>query len=146
MHEIIEEKEFEMKIHELFDFTQNFEERIKWDSQTKAINFMSNESLLQKGAKVAVISNKGLKMETEYLTFERPNELSIKMTNTSPIFKNFIGRWDYQESSQSHSSIKITYRFQLKFPYTIISFIVSKKIRNNINTKLNNLHEVIVNR
>ena len=146
MHEIIEEKEFEMEIHELFDFTQNFEERIKWDSQTQAINFMNNESELKKGAKVAVISNKGLKMETEYLTFERPKELSIKMTNTSPIFKNFIGRWDYQESSQSHSSIKITYQFQLKFPYTIISFIVSKKIRNNINTKLNNLHEVIVNR
>lgn len=146
MHEINEEKEFEMEIHELFDFTQNFEERIKWDSQTKSINFMSNESLLQKGAKVAVISNKGLKMETEYLTFERPHELSIKMTNTSPILKTFIGRWDYKEPTKNHTFIKITYEFHLKFPYTIINSIVSKKIRKNINTKLNNLNEVIVNR
>jgi ribosome-associated toxin RatA of RatAB toxin-antitoxin module len=146
MYKISEEKEFNMEINTLFDFTQNFEERIKWDSQTKAITFMNNELLLKEGVQVAVTSNKGLRMETEYLTFEKPHELSIKMINSSPIFKTFKGKWEYKESPNRRTIIKITYLFELKFPYEIINSIVSKKIRKNINTKLHNLNQIIVNR
>lgn len=69
MHQITEKGIVNKHIESLFEFTQDFEKRIQWDSQTKSITFMNSESELKKGAQVTVISNKGVKMDTEYTIF-----------------------------------------------------------------------------
>ena len=82
---------FDRDIDWLFDFTQDFNNRKKWDKQTLEINFIGDCIELKKGTRVYTKSIEGITMETEYLTFKSPNEISIKMINTSPIFRDFIG-------------------------------------------------------
>jgi hypothetical protein len=120
----------------LFDFTQNFSERKKWDKQTEEIEFFADSTKLEKGAKVYTKSIEGIKMETEYLTFNPPTEISIKMLNKSSIFKSFIGTWYYCESEKGRTTLRITYQFNLRFPYNLVKNKVRKKIRINMTKKL----------
>ena len=133
---ISEELIINRKINDLFDFTQNFSERKKWDKQTKEIKFMDGYSKLRKGAKVYTESSEGIKMETEYLTFNPSSEISIKMLNHSRVFKSFIGTWNYVELKKKKTLLKITYEFNLRFPYSIIPMRISKRIKNNMVNKL----------
>lgn len=127
---------FDRDIDWLFDFTQDFNNRKKWDKQTFEINFIGDCIELKKGTRVYTKSIEGITMETEYLTFKSPNEISIKMINTSPIFRDFIGTWNYDSIDNLKTTIKITYCFNLRFPYNFIKRKVSQKIRANMTEKL----------
>ena len=120
----------------LFGFSQNINERRKWDKQTLEINFLDDFTELQKGARVYTKSIEGIRMDTEYLTFESPNEISIKMLNESPVFKSFVGSWNYSKIENSRTKLKISYQFNLRFPYNLIPKKVSRKIKVNIAKKL----------
>lgn len=146
MHQITEKGIVNKNIEPLFEFTQDFEKRIQWDSQTKSITFMNSESELKKGVQVTVISNKGVKMDTEYTIFTPPHKLSIIMLNESTIFKSFNGTWEYRSISDNRTELTITYEFELQPFYSIISPLVNNRIRKNIKSKLSDLASVFVNR
>lgn len=140
---ISETETFNRDIKWLFDFTQDFNNRKKWDKQTLEIGFINECKELKKGAKVLTKSVEGVCMETKYLTFKSPNEISIKMINKSKIFKDFIGAWNYSSSDINKTDLKITYSFNLKFPYSVIKHKVSQKIRFNMTKKLRLLKEYL---
>lgn len=123
-------------INWLFDFTQNLSERTKWDKQTKQVAFCDGFERLEKGARVYTESVEGIRMDTEYLTFEKPNEISIKMLNKSRLFKSFIGTWNYLPVENEKTTLQITYQFTLRFPYTLLAGTVNRKIKNNLSKKL----------
>ena len=90
---IREHANFKEDIYELFDFTQNWKERTKWDKQTKALGFLENSYQLKKGAKMYTESTEGVKMETEYIVFNRPNKITIKrsqLAKTHGFHKGFL--------------------------------------------------------
>ena len=120
----------------LFDYTQDFSERIKWDKQTRKIEFIGQTNELKKGALVYTESKEGIGMDTEYLIFKKPEQISIKMINKSNLFKSFTGKWDYIKLDNNTSVLKITYQFNLRFPYNLIAKIVQRKIKNNMDSKL----------
>ena len=138
-YSISEVETYNRDIKWLFDFTQDFNYRKKWDKQTLEIDFIDECKELKKGAKVFTKSIEGFFMETEYLTFKSPNEISIKMINKSPIFKDFIGTWNYDSTDNVKTILKITYCFNLRFPYNLIRRKVSQKIRINMTKKLSTL-------
>ena len=140
---ISEIETFDRGIDWLFDFTQDFNNRKKWDKQTKEIDFIGDCVELKQGAKVYTKSLEGVYMETEYLTFKRPSEISIKMINKSSIFKDFIGTWNYEVAEECKTIIKITYCFNLIFPYNLLKSKVSKKIRMNMTKKLSLLKQYL---
>jgi len=127
---------FDRDINWLFNFTQDLNNRKMWDKQTLEIDFIGDIIELKKGTRVYTKSVEGIMMETEYLTFKSPNEISVKMMNEYPIFRNFIGTWKYDSTNNFKTTIKITYSFNLKFPYNLINRKVSQKIRVNMTEKL----------
>lgn len=140
---IFEVEVFDRDIDWLFEFTQNINNRKKWDKQTLEIDFMDDSVELKKGSKVYTKSKEGIYMETEYLTFKSPNEISIKMLNKSSFFDDFIGIWDYTSIDRFKTELKITYCFNLKFPYSLFTRQVSRKIRMNMIKKLSFLREYL---
>lgn len=142
-HTISQEVIINRNIDWLFDFTQNFVERKKWDKQTKEIAFLDGFTTLAKGAKVYTESVEGIRMDTEYLTFKVPTEISIKMLNRSSVFKCFVGAWNYIPIEKEKTTLKITYQFDLRFPYNLIKRTVSKKIKANMTNKLNLLEDYL---
>lgn len=135
-HKISEEIQIQREADWLFDFTQDFGKRLKWDKQTKEIAFMNGHEKLEKGAKVFTVSVEGIRMETVYLSFERSKEISIRMLNRSTVFKDFEGTWNYIPIDTSTTILRISYQFNLRFPYNLASSIVLGRISRNINNKL----------
>ncbi|MDB4160742.1 hypothetical protein N9772_00055 [Bacteroidia bacterium] len=123
----------------LFAFTQDFAERKKWDKQTKSMKFLNGFSTLEKGAQVYTESIEGIRMDTEYLSFDAPNKISIRMLNRSSLFSLFIGTWHYIQLAEDRTSLKITYQFSLRFPFILIKKLVSRRIKANITKKLTDL-------
>jgi ribosome-associated toxin RatA of RatAB toxin-antitoxin module len=140
---ISEAEIYNRNIKWLFDFTQDFINRKKWDKQTSEIDFIGEYKELKKGAVVFTKSIEGVYMETEYLTFKPPTEISVKMLNKSQIFKDFIGTWNYSSNDSNMTELRITYSFNLKFPYNIIKHKISKKIKLNMTNKLSLLKEFL---
>lgn len=128
---------FNESIDWLFSFTQDFIERKKWDKQTLEIGFFDGCTELKKEAKVFTKSREGVYMETEYLTFKAPYEISIKMLNKSPIFKDFVGTWNYDSIDNNNTTLRITYCFNLRFPYSLAKRKMEQRIKVNIAEKLN---------
>ncbi|MGB2129298.1 MAG: hypothetical protein ACPHXR_07445 [Flavicella sp.] len=127
---------FNLDILSLFSFTQDFEKRLQWDLQTKAIGFLEGHTDLKKGAMVYTESIEGVRMDTEYLVFEPPYELSIIMQNKSRVFKTFIGTWKFSEVTNTTTELKIIYQFELQFPFRLIALFVHKRIHKNMRNKL----------
>jgi len=140
-----EEVTIERNIDWLFEFTQDISERRRWDKQTKSIEFIEGFNKLEKGAKVYVESSEGVPMETIYLTFDPPNEISIQMLNRSYIFKNFIGSWNYISKTKNSTSLKITYQYDLRFPFSLFRKKISQRIKNNMKQKLQLLNNHLSN-
>ncbi len=135
-HIISKEIKVNRDIDWLFDFTQDFGERIKWDKQTKEIAFLDGCKKLEKGATVYTVSAEGIRMETEYLRFEPSRIISIRMLNRSSVFKEFVGSWNYISIDESSTVLRITYEFNLRFPYKLVKGLVSNKVSRNISNKL----------
>ena len=140
---IIASKDFPLAQVELFELTQDMELRLKWDKQTKRIEFIAPHKNLEKGCKVLTESVEGVIMETEYLTYIESEEISIKMLNPNSVFKSFNGKWNYISINKESTSLRVTYQFKLKSIYFFIAPLVHKKIRKNMMQKLNNLESYI---
>jgi hypothetical protein len=130
------EKIINRKSDWLFAFTQDFAKRTTWDKQTKSIGFLNGFSTLEKGANVYTESSEGVRMDTEYISFDPPNKISIHMLNRSSLFVSFTGTCDYTELAENRTSIKITYQFSLRFPFILIKKLIFRRIKANITNKL----------
>ena len=135
-HSISEQKAFDSDIEWSFDYTQDFIERKNWDKQTLEIQFMDGHTKLQKGAKVWTKSVEGVIMETEYLAFDPPSKIAVRMLNRSSIFKEFVGSWNYIPMNTRQTILKITYDFSLRFPYNLLKLLVFQRIQRNMVKKL----------
>ena len=86
----------------------------------KIVNqFLVCTTYAQKGAKVWTKSVEGVIMETEYLAFDPPSKIAVRMLNRSSIFKEFVGSWNYIPMNTRQTTLKITYDFSLRFPYNL---------------------------
>ena len=91
---------------------------------------------LVKVAKVFTVSEEGKRMETKYLNCERSGEISIQMLNRSSVFKDFVGTRNYIQENNSKTILRITYQFNLRFPYGLITPLVFMEVRNIMRNKL----------
>jgi hypothetical protein len=64
----------------VFDFTQDYNKRLRWDTFLKKADLIEGAIEAGKGAKSYCVSKNGLGMVTEYITYNRPKVTAIKMT------------------------------------------------------------------
>jgi ribosome-associated toxin RatA of RatAB toxin-antitoxin module len=96
----------------LFDLTQDYGKRLDWDP------FLSKAELHGKEAGVGVrawcVSKlPPMGMETEYVTFHRPDVVAIKMTKGPRILRMFAGSWRF-EPKGSMTRVIFRYRFETR--------------------------------
>jgi len=96
----------------LFDLTQDYSRRLAWDP------FLSKAELHGTEAGVGVRAWCVSKippwgMETEYVTFHRPDVVAIKMTKGPRILKMFAGSWRF-EAKDKLTRVIFRYRFETR--------------------------------
>jgi hypothetical protein len=74
-----------------FDYTQDYENRLKWDTFLKRAELIGGATKADKGVKAYCVAKNGLGMVTEYVSYNRPKATAIKMTKGPFMFKTFLG-------------------------------------------------------
>jgi ribosome-associated toxin RatA of RatAB toxin-antitoxin module len=119
-----------------FDFTQDYDQRLSWDTFLKKADLIEGATKADKGVKAYCVAKNGLGMETEYITFNRQNATAIKMTKGPFMFESFLGSWTFKEIQSNLTEVTFLYSFRLRFPFSIVKKIVKRNLESNVRQRL----------
>jgi ribosome-associated toxin RatA of RatAB toxin-antitoxin module len=131
---------------ETFDYTQDYGNRLKWDTFLKRAELMDGASQADKGVKAYCVAKNGLGMVTEYVSFNRPKATAIKMTKGPYMFSSFLGSWTFKEIGSSQTEVIFLYSFKLRFPFYLASRFIKSNLQANVRRRLSDLKTNIENR
>jgi ribosome-associated toxin RatA of RatAB toxin-antitoxin module len=123
----------------VFDYTQDYGNRLSWDTFLKRAELIDGAQEAGIGVKAYCVAKNGLGMETEYVTFNRPKTTAIKMTKGPFLFKTFLGSWVFKESVKDQTEVTFLYSFNLRFPFNLVNPFVKNNLQNNVKQRLRDL-------
>lgn len=115
------------KPEKVFDFTQDYNKRLQWDTFLKRAELIDGTKNADKGVKAYCVAKNGIGMTTEYVTFNRPKVTAIKMIKGPFMFKSFLGSWTFKEI-ENKTEVIFLYSFTFRFPFNLFTNI----IKNNL--------------
>jgi len=133
------------KSEKVFDFTQSYDNRLKWDTFLKKADLIDGATIADKGVRAYCVAKNGIGMETEYVTYNRPKVTAIKMTKGPFMFKSFLGSWTFREISNYKTEVIFLYSFSLRFPFNILTKIIKNNLQTNVRQRLIDLKVNIEN-
>jgi hypothetical protein len=120
----------------VFDFTQDYNKRLLWDTFLKKADLINGAIKPDKGVKVLCIAKNGIGMETEYVTFKRPNVTAIKMTKGPYMFNSFLGSWSFKTLTENKTEVIFLYSFSLSFPFNLFENFIKNNLQKNVKKRL----------
>ncbi|MES2277645.1 MAG: SRPBCC family protein [Bacteroidota bacterium] len=120
----------------VFDYTQDYANRLKWDVFLKRAELIDGATEAGKGIKAYCVAKNGLGMVTEYVTYNRPKVTAIKMTKGPWMFQSFLGSWTFREISLQQTEVVFLYSFQLRFPFNLAIPFIKTNLQNNVMQRL----------
>lgn len=129
----------------VFDFTQDYTLRLKWDTFLKQADLINGAENADKGAKAYCVAKNGMGMTTEYVTFNRPKVTAIKMTKGPYLFKSFLGSWTFKPTGENQTEVSFLYSFSLRFPFNLINALIKNNLQNNVRQRLADLKNNVEN-
>lgn len=136
----------EAKSEQVFDFTQDYSKRLKWDTFLKKAVLIDVATNADKGVKAYCVAKNGLAMVTEYVTYNRPKVTAIKMTKGPFMFKSFLGSWTFKELSADKTEVIFLYSFLLRFPFSVMTKFIKQNLQTNVKQRLIELKSNIENK
>lgn len=129
----------------VFDFTQDYNKRLKWDTFLKKADLIDGATAAETGVKAYCVAKNGLGMVTEYITYNRPRVTAIKMTKGPYLFKSFLGSWTFKEISINKTEVIFLYSFTLRFPFKLLTNFIKNNLQTNVKQRLVDLKKNIEN-
>lgn len=121
---------------EIFDYTQDYNNRLNWDTfLTKAI-LIEGATEAETGVKAYCVAKNGLGMVTEYVSFNRPKATAIKMTKGPYLFSSFLGSWTFKLLSENQTEVIFLYSFGLRFPFSLFKKAIKNNLQANVRQRL----------
>jgi ribosome-associated toxin RatA of RatAB toxin-antitoxin module len=123
----------------VFDFTQDYSKRLRWDTFLKKAELINGATEAGKGVKAYCVAHNGMGMVTEYVSFNRPRVTAIKMTKGPFLFKSFLGSWTFKELAEKKTEVLFLYSFTLRFPFSIATGYIRRTLEKNVKQRLTDL-------
>jgi len=120
----------------IFDYTQDYKMRLKWDTFLTEAYLLENATKADNGVKAWCVTRHGMGMETQYVSFNRPKVTAIKMTKGPYMFRNFAASWTFKEETPGVTKVTYIYSFSLRFPFNVATFFIKSILRRNVKTRL----------
>ncbi|ABG59489.1 type II toxin-antitoxin system RatA family toxin [Cytophaga hutchinsonii] len=127
----------------IFDVTQDYAQRLRWDTFLKQAELIEGAERAGKGVKAYCAAKNGMGMVTEYVTFNRPKATAINMTKGPYMFESFLGSWNYKHIGENETEVIFLYAFSLRFPFNLIWKIVENNLQRNVRQRLLDLKKYI---
>lgn len=129
----------EEKAETVFDFTQDYQKRLAWDTFLKQADLIEGATAAGKGVKTYCVAQNGVGITSEYVTYNRPKVTAVKMTKGPYMFKTFLGSWNFKEESPTHTQVTFLYSFTLRFPFSLFKNYIRNTLQKNVRQRLRDL-------
>lgn len=126
----------------VFDFTQDYDQRLSWDTFLKRAELIGTTEA-DVGVKAWCVSKHGLGMETEYVSFNRPKVTAVRQSKPSTLFKDFSGSWKYENINHDEVQVTFTYSYLLRGFFDWFSWIIHRILLQNVKQRLKDLKSVV---
>ncbi len=120
----------------VFDYTQDYQKRLSWDTFLKQADLIDGATEAGKGVKTYCVAQNGVGIESEYVTFNRPKVTAVKMTQGPYMFKTFLGSWTFKEEPPAQTQVIFLYSFTLRFPFSLFKKYIRNKLQKNVRQRL----------
>src|SRR4051812_4246920 len=80
----------------LFDLSQDYALRLKWDPFLRGLRFLQGATEPDVGVRVWVQAWTGLTMTVEYVSYNRPHVVAMRMIRGPLLFRSFAGSWRFE--------------------------------------------------
>jgi ribosome-associated toxin RatA of RatAB toxin-antitoxin module len=127
----------------VFDYTQDYKQRLSWDTFLKKAVLVNGATRAAMGVKAYCVAKNGLGMETEYVSFNPPRATAVKMTKGPWLFKNFLGSWTFKEMPGGETEVIFLYSFAVRFPFNVLGFFIRHRLQRNVQQRLLDLKHCI---
>lgn len=108
-------------VQEVFDFAQDQAGRKGWDPYVEHLRATKlKNGFPTLGTKVEVTAWHGLKMTCEYIKYDRPHCVTIKMLEGPGILESFAGTWRFMHLDHDKTAVIFHYAFQMKDKYRFL--------------------------
>ena len=123
----------------VFDYTQDYGQRLVWDTFLREAVLVDGATHAGKGVKAWCVSKQGLGMETEYVSFNPPAVTAVKMTRGPWMFESFAGSWKFDEVDPQTTTTTFTYSFSLRTPVRLLTPVFKRILVSNVQGRLRDL-------
>src|SRR5215510_12372824 len=96
----------------LFDLTQDYDRRLEWDPFLSEARLVGGARVAGVGARAWCAAYGFMGMETEYVSFRRPDLVAVRMTRGPTLLASFAVSWRFAELSEDQT--RVTFRYHLK--------------------------------
>lgn len=120
----------------IFDYTQDYANRLKWDTFLKKAELIEGAVKAGLGVKANCVAKNGLGMITEYVSFNRPEGTAVKMTKGPFMFKSFAGSWKFNQLDPNLTEVVFIYSFELRLPFMLFLGRVKRKLQAEVKQRL----------
>ena len=123
----------------VFDYTQDYGQRLVWDTFLREAVLLHGAERAGPGVKAWCVSWHGLGMETEYVSFNPPAVTAVKMTRGPWMFASFAGSWKFDAVDADTTLVTFTYSFALRPVLRPLTPAVRWSLVRNVRGRLKDL-------
>ena len=99
---------------EAVDLSQDYSRRLEWDPFLKSAELMNGATQAGVGVRAWCVARNGYGMETEYVSFNRPRTIAVKMTRGPKLLHSFAGSWHFEPIGQGQTQVSFTYHLRAR--------------------------------
>lgn len=127
----------------VFDYTQDYGQRLKWDTFLREAVLLDGAAVAGPGVKSWCVSQHGIGMETEYVSFNPPRVAAVKLTRPAGLFRAFAGSWRFEAIGPHLTEATFIYSFVLRGPLRLFSPLARYVLQRNVRGRLRDLKKML---
>lgn len=131
-----------------FALSQTYGEiRYMWDPFVKEQHLLDGATNAGKGVKTSTTSKHGLTMISEYVTYNPPTHVGMRMIEGPKFFKSFSGGWTFSKVSENKTKAVWRYNFVCspKWMQSIMNPIGMRILQKDIDARLSAFEKACTN-
>jgi hypothetical protein len=98
----------------LFRLSQDYDRRLDWDPFLKSAELTDGAREAGVGVRALCVDRNGTAMETEYISFNPPNTVAVKMTRGPWFLESFAGSWRFEAIAPARTRVSFIYSFRAR--------------------------------
>jgi ribosome-associated toxin RatA of RatAB toxin-antitoxin module len=132
----------------LFELSQDYGRRLAWDPFLRSAELLGGATEPGVGVRALCVDCKGTAMETEYVSYNPPRAVAVKMTRGPWFLESFAGSWRFEELHPGQTRVAFCYSLSPR-PWWLswlMSRILARVFAHDTRRRLTALKEAVEQR